>query len=493
MPRLVNLSVTLILLFGVTFVALSAPPAPFAGADLAVLMGFLLLVANVGGNLARETSLPRLTGYLVVGIVAGPSVLGILTTETIHDFRLIDEFALALIALMAGAELNLKHLKPALRTILATTGTVTVLAWLGVAVVVVLARPIIPFLANQPLSVAVGVALLLGVWAANSSPDATVAVIEELGAEGRLKDVILGITIVKDLLVIVLFSVTLSLVGPLIEVGGEGGQGAMVLVLREVGGALVAGAVLGWVLSRYLEAKGGREPLAIFLFAYLLVVVAAELHVELLLMGASAGFVVENSSSAGRSLLGGIRAVSVVIFAFFFALAGAALDLGAIREFWLAAVIVFGARLLLTVAGSRVGTRTRTRGSRPDVEGAGLPGGRFIGPAVDPGRGIPVDWARRRGAGNGRGDRKYPGGADSAEVGAERRGRRRMTGSDAGFLDEGMDDWGEREHFEQPPGWENPEDPWGDDVDEEDLSEEDPGADDATGEDPEAGASPPSA
>jgi Kef-type K+ transport system membrane component KefB len=335
LQRLVNLSVTLILLFGVTFVALSAPPAPFAGAELAVLMGFLLLVANVGGNLATETGLPRLTGYLVVGILAGPSVLGVLSAGTIQDFQLIDEFALALIALMAGAELNLKHLKPALRAILTTTLTVTVVAAAGVAVTVV----------------------LLGVWSANSSPDATVAVIEEIKAEGQLKDVILGITIVKDLLVIILFSVMLSVVGPLIEVGGEAGQGADRLVVQEVGGALVLGSALGWVLARYLEAKGGREPLAIFLFAYLLVVVAEEFHVELLLMGASAGFVVENASVAGQWLLGGIRAVSVVIFAFFFALAGAALDLGAISQFWLAAVVIFGARLVLTVVGSAMGTR----------------------------------------------------------------------------------------------------------------------------------------
>jgi Kef-type K+ transport system membrane component KefB len=357
LQRLVNLSVTLVFLFGVTYLALSAPPAPFAGAELAVLMGFLLLVANVGGNLAKETGLPRLTGYLVVGILAGPSVLGILSAETIDDFQLIDEFALVLIALMAGAELNLKHLKPALKAILLTTGAVTLFAWLGVAATVVLARSAIPFLAEEPLSAVIGVALLLGVWSANSSPDATVAVIEEIQAEGRLKDVILGITIVKDLLVIILFSVMLSVAGPLIETGGDGGQGAVAMVVREVGGALVLGAALGWVLSRYLEAKGGREPLAIFLFAYLLVVVHQEFHVELLLMGASAGFVVENTSSAGPWLLGGIRAVSVVVFAFFFALAGAALDLGAVGDFWLAAVAVFGARFVATVIGSAVGTR----------------------------------------------------------------------------------------------------------------------------------------
>jgi Kef-type K+ transport system membrane component KefB len=354
--RLLNLSVTLVLIFGLTVVSLDAPAAPFRGAELAVLMGFLLLVANVGGNLATTVGLPRLTGYLVVGIVAGPSVMGIISRDVVEDFRLIDEFALALIALMAGAELKVSQLRPALKTIGLTTASVTVLAWIGVAATVVLLRPLLPFLADEPLSVAFGVALILGVWTANSSPDATVAVIEEMEAKGPLTDVILGVTIVKDLVVIILFTVTLGLVAGLLEPGGTEHGGHMLLLLQEVGGALVVGAGLGWVLSRYLEAREGRVPLAIFLFAYIVVVVADALHVELLLTGAAAGFVVENYSDAGEWLLSGIRSVAVVIFAFFFALAGAGLDLAAVGRFWLAAAVILGARTLFTFAGARVGT-----------------------------------------------------------------------------------------------------------------------------------------
>jgi Kef-type K+ transport system membrane component KefB len=356
-PRLVNLSVTLVLLFGLTLVASAAPPAPFRGSDLAILMGFLLLVANVGGNLATEARLPRLTGYLVVGIVAGPSVLGLLTEGTVEEFRLIDQFALGLIAMLAGAELRLEQLKRALAAIGATTLAVTVVAWLGVGLSVLVLRPFIPFLADQPLSMAIGVALLLGVWAANSSPDATVAVIEEVKSSGPLTDVILGVTIVKDLLVIVLFSVTLAVVGPMVQPDAAAHGGLVTGLIQEVGGALAVGAGLGWVLARYLESRGGRSPLAIFLFAYLLVVLHEALHVELLLMGASAGFVVENYSEAGKWLLGGIRSVSTVVFAFFFALAGAGLQLGAFKEFWLAAIVIFVARAVLTYGGARLGMR----------------------------------------------------------------------------------------------------------------------------------------
>ena len=357
--RIVSLTATLLLLFGVTFLSTSASPEFFEGGEITVLTGFVLLVASVAGALAADVGLPRLTGFLIVGILAGPSVLGVLPASSVGDLRLIDQFALALIAMLAGGELKIEALRPQARTILLTTLVVTGVVWVGMAAVILAARPLIPFLAELPWSATVGVALLLGVWAANSSPDLTVAVIEETGAKGSLTDVILGVTIVKDVLVIILFTLTLSLVGPLIQPGEAFSSHVFVDLLREVGGAFVVGGLLGWAFSLYLGGEDAepRPPIATFLFAYVVVVIAGRLHVELLLTAVAAGFVIENLSPAGDRMIRGIESVSVVIFAFFFAIAGASLDLGAVRRFWLAALVLFGARLLLTWLGSRWGTR----------------------------------------------------------------------------------------------------------------------------------------
>ena len=58
-------------------------------------------------------------------------------------------------------------------------------------------------------------------------------------------------------------------------------------------------------------------------------VLAHELNVKLLLAGVAAGFVIENLSPAGDRMIQGIRSVAVVIFAFFFAIAGASLEVKA--------------------------------------------------------------------------------------------------------------------------------------------------------------------
>jgi Kef-type K+ transport system membrane component KefB len=87
----------------------------------------------------------------------------------------------------------------------------------------------------------------------------------------------------------------------------------------------------------------------------MMVVLAERLQVELLLIGVAAGFLIENLSPAGDRMIRGIQSVSVVIFAVFFAVAGARLELGAIREFWLAALLIFSGRAWLTYRGASLG------------------------------------------------------------------------------------------------------------------------------------------
>jgi len=354
--RFLRLTFTLALLFGIAYLSVTVYQGDAPEDRLTVLMGFVLLAATVAGALASAVGLPKITGFLVVGIVAGPSVTALIPWGALDELRLIDQFALALIALLAGGELKVQALQPAARSIALTTLAVVVVVWVGITLVFLPIGFFLPFLDETGFLGILALGALLGVWAANSSPDLTVAVIEETGSKGPLTDVILGVTIVKDVVVIVLFTLLLALAQPLLG-HGEGEGGMLVGLLWEVGGALAAGGALGWVFSLYLQREGEQPAYAVFLFAYVLVLVSDLLHLELLLAGVAAGFTIENLSEAGDELIRSIEKVSVVIFAFFFTIAGASLDLAAIGGFWFGAVVLFSARLGLTYYGARLGTR----------------------------------------------------------------------------------------------------------------------------------------
>ena len=84
------------------------------GRPTALALGFALIAAALTGALFEHARLPRVSGYLVFGMVCGPYVANIITQPRARDLQLVTGLAIALIALIAGLELNYQRLKPRL-------------------------------------------------------------------------------------------------------------------------------------------------------------------------------------------------------------------------------------------------------------------------------------------------------------------------------------------------------------------------------------------
>src|SRR2546426_8164122 len=186
-----------------------------AGAPLearaALALGFLLLVAYLGGEIARRVRLPRLTGYVLVGFAVGPAWLGLVQREEVDALRFIEEAAVALIGLAAGSELTLDALRPARVALARLASGAIVFPLIAVSLVVLSVSPWFPLTRHQPLGDALVVALVLGTLAAASSPAVTMAMMSELEAHGPVARALLGITVVKDVAVALLFALVLAL------------------------------------------------------------------------------------------------------------------------------------------------------------------------------------------------------------------------------------------------------------------------------------------
>lgn len=79
---------------------------------LAFLVNLCVLLAlspawHLVGRLAAWLKFPMITGFLVAGVASG---LGPLTTERLESLKVVDHLCLSLIALAAGAELQLAEL-----------------------------------------------------------------------------------------------------------------------------------------------------------------------------------------------------------------------------------------------------------------------------------------------------------------------------------------------------------------------------------------------
>ena len=77
-----------------------------------VLFGALLIAGLLGGELAqRLAGLPRITGYVVVGIAAGPEALGVLQTPLSGEARALIDLALGLVVFELGHRLDIEWLR----------------------------------------------------------------------------------------------------------------------------------------------------------------------------------------------------------------------------------------------------------------------------------------------------------------------------------------------------------------------------------------------
>lgn len=334
---------------------LRVPGTPYGSATL--FLGFLLLVSYLAGRAARVVSLPQITGYLIIGILVGPYVLGILPQEMVEEFRFVNGVALALIALSAGGELRIGSLRKRLRSIVTITTLQILFMFTLVAASVFLARGYIDFLRGEPPRVTLAVALLFGLVAVAKSPATTVAIITEERAQGILTDTVLGITVLKDVIILILIALFIPLAAAIVDPTGGFSLHAVQEILLAILGSLVVGLLLGWLVTQYLRRVREYRILFILGVAFLAVYLGERLHMESILIAMSAGFYVQNFSRQGRRLLHALEANSLPVYAIFFAVAGAGLNFTVLGTAWVIATSVILTRLFALWISTYLGAR----------------------------------------------------------------------------------------------------------------------------------------
>ncbi|MFW6175556.1 MAG: cation:proton antiporter, partial [Acidobacteriota bacterium] len=366
MPDLLKRLFAALALLGLMWVARAYGEVSMGVGGTAMAAGFLLLTAYVGGQIAKDAGISRVTGYILVGLLVGPGLLGLLTEADLGQLDFLNDLAIALIAFTAGGELSLSRLKGMGRYL----ASITFLEMTGVFVLVtgtVLAVSAwLPFTAGREVAFVVTVALVFGSIAIANSPSVAIAVITDTRSRGPVSTTVMGVTVIKDVAVIIAFAATLSIAYQVLEPASGGTETGLGLTLAwEIGGSLLVGAALGGGIAAYLKWVGEHMVLFTLGVAWLAVELAGTLHLEVLLLALAAGFTLENVLPvAGHDFVESLEAASLPIYALFFSLAGAGVHLDAMADLW------YWALLLITVraAGIYLGTEAGARlGGAPDV------------------------------------------------------------------------------------------------------------------------------
>ncbi len=352
-------------------------------------ISIVLAVGFIGALLARKFKLPNVSGYLVLGLLLGPSMAlifpnfpGIITLSENESLSFISEIALAFIAFSIGSEFAIKAIKKMGKSVIVlTTFEVIGAVFMVFLLLFFLPKPSMITSGYNPFSkenIAFG--LILASMSAATAPAATIMVIRQYRAFGPVTKTILPITALDDIYGIIVFGFFISIAQILVPQGAV--QSTALMFAKpfiEVFGSIIAGGLIGFILSKlankFDKIRDDMQVLALLsvLFSIgLSSIVNHYLHdygiaFSQLLMNIMIGSMLANVAKTPQRTFSAINDFATPFYIMFFTLAGASLDLAILKAdsliLWIALVYIIArgsGKILGITVGAMVAKSSKT-------------------------------------------------------------------------------------------------------------------------------------
>ena len=325
-------------------------------------VGLLMLAGYAAGRLAHACKIPRITGYLLAGMLLSPSTFHILSEEAVAEtLSLVPEIGLALIAFMIGGSLAVNKLKRVGAQIITITFAQAAGAFIMGGAVLAVFFPLVKAGGggwDSFNSAHLPVALVLGAICTATAPGAVLAIIREYRAEGPLTTMLLGVVAIDDALAIMFFAFAWVFAEALTQGAVISFQGLLLEPVIHIGLSLAAGGVMGGLMHLFMKGETLSRPSMLTTclgFVFGTVGLAAAVGGSPLLASMMLGFVVTNYLPGRNQVFRSVETIEETVFVLFFTLAGAHLNLGALQSAGLLAVVISVSRFSGKMLGSKLG------------------------------------------------------------------------------------------------------------------------------------------
>ena len=324
--------------------------------DLLLFMGSGILIGYGTSRLVQSVRMPSVVGYIIAGMLLGPSVIGFYHSDMILRMDSLSDLALSLVAFIIGSELRWKEMTRVGKKVFVILLTESIGAFIFVLAGVWL-------LTHDAV-----VALIFASMAPATAPAGTVAVLQECRAKGLLTNTLLAIVGLDDGFAIIIFAFSAAM-AKLLLATRTGAPASLnwtkmfVFPLMDIFGAIILGLILGVVLSFFVRRAKTKDQVLILTVGMLLICtgLSNHLHFSLILANLTLGtFIANTYIRASHRSLQGIQGISPPIFVIFFVLAGAHLKIGLLKEMGLIGLIY----VVMRMAGKFIGSYTGCRLSR---------------------------------------------------------------------------------------------------------------------------------
>ena len=331
--------------------------------DTILVVGFFVVAvaSHTVSNVCPKVGLPRITGYFITGLLAGPYVLELITDNEMKQLRFIDEMSLGYIGIAAGSKLHWAEMRPLVRSIAWVTICLTIIEYVVGTGTIILLADHLEFLRSTTNAERYTIALLAGCMMIARSPSSALAVIQELKSKGRFTTLTFAVTVVCDMLVIFLFNINSMIAEAFLSGESMSHRRLLQLFLQiclSIGAGAVTGKLLGFLLLKRTSIKRKSTLYSViqvvkmvllltFGFATFVVSHLVSPWLEPLLTCMVAGATLRNCSSSPDELDILVKRLASFVYVCFFTLSGAGLELHMLPK-----AIIVSCTLCLTRIGA---------------------------------------------------------------------------------------------------------------------------------------------
>lgn len=315
-------------------------------------LGLILLLALMAGHLVKYIRVPEVTGYLLAGVALGPSVLGWVSHDNLTALEIFSEVALGLILFSIGSVFEFGLIQRIGRSVLLLTLIESSLAC-GTVIIVML-------LGGQKWQVA----LLLGVIAMETAAASTLMVMRECNAEGPLTETLTGIIALNNIFCLIGFGVASAVIGLANGTGEplsfwQAVYTAVYPPLWRLVGSVALGYLIGLMLAAWASQVHEHGEMLLLLTGSILLCVGVSILLDVSSMIASlaVGATLINLSARTRQLFKSLSRTDPPLYAIFFVIAGADLDITLLGSIGALGLLYVAGRALGKVFGARWGSR----------------------------------------------------------------------------------------------------------------------------------------
>jgi len=325
-------------------------------------IGILVIAGFFGGLAAKKIRYPRISGYIIVGMLLSPSVLNVIPSGLIRkDLSIITDIALGIVAYLIGGNLSLERLKKLGKNIITITPFEALGAWIFVSLLIVfLGHFIIRFDTLNPnfYQTYLPMAIIIGAISCATAPAAILAIIHEYRAKGPLTTTLLGVVALDDAFAILSYAIAISIARVLI-IGVQALSLYQILIapILDIAGSLLLGAGFRFALIYMSRFAKTRKTLLVTVLGMIMLSIgtAKILGISSLLANMVMGFLIVNKMKPSDEMFRVIDDIEDVIFAMFFTLAGAHFDLGVVKTAGILALLIVLGRFSGKFVGAKIG------------------------------------------------------------------------------------------------------------------------------------------